>query len=67
MISVVDKHVTSKTILLKKISGDSCIVNLVWKENLLFLFIIFFIQTTSSSSNIFPSDNTFKLLSSSRL
>lgn len=37
MFSIVDEHIASKTVLLKRISSNSCIVNLVWKENLLLL------------------------------
>lgn len=37
MISIVDKHVASKTILLKRVSSNSCLVNLIWKENSLLL------------------------------
>jgi hypothetical protein len=37
MINIVDEYMASKTILLKEISNSSCIVNLVWKENLLLL------------------------------
>ena len=38
MISIVDKHVASKTLLLKRVSSNSCLVNLIWKENSLLLF-----------------------------
>lgn len=37
MVSVVDKYIASKTVLLKRVSSNSCLVNLVWKENSLLL------------------------------
>lgn len=37
MINIVDEYIASQTIILKEYSNDICIVNLVWKGQLLLL------------------------------